>query len=368
MSITELQTNVMPTQPEGKFKLLSTGALMEFPDPEWLIDEMVEVGSLAVLYGPSKSAKSFTALDWSLSIAAGHTWKNHEVKKGNVVYVVGEGSRGIKRRVAAWCQVAGVNSVDGAFFVMQAPKLLNNSSDLHDLIAEIKATSEKVAMVVIDTLATSFVGGDENQSKDMGDFINACRRFPTDLGATVLLVHHTGKGKNAQDIERGSSALRGAADVMVLQRMDKDRVVTIRNTKQKDDEEFAEIKLQLTAVSLEALPAQPGKKVPTSCVLFDVKSAAPPPPQVPSFTVPALTQSERTALKELVKFGPMSVNEWRHAVTEAKGEDLSLKTFQNWRHSLIEKGCIESVPGKVHHYQVTVQGSAIVNGTGQKVA
>ena len=59
-------------------------------------------------------------------------------------------------------------------------------------------------MVVIDTLARCFGGNDENDARDMGAFIEGCDVIKQKTGATVLVVHHSGKdeGKGA----RGSSA------------------------------------------------------------------------------------------------------------------------------------------------------------------
>lgn len=355
------------SESESKFKLYSADALMEFPDAEWLIDEMIEVGALAVLYGPSKSAKSFTALDLALSIASGRPWQGFEVKPGNVVYVVGEGTRGIKRRVLAWKQVNGVEKVGGAFFVMQAPKVLD-PKDLGDLTTKIKAESAAVTLVVIDTLATSFVGGDENTSKDMGDFIDACRRFQNDLSATLLLIHHTGKGKNTQDVERGSSVLRGAADVMILQRMSKERIVSIRNVKQKDDEEFPDLKLKLVTVPLKTAAITAGKKTPTSCVLSVVESGdTPTPAAAPAISL--ISASERLALEVLIGYGAsLPSGEWRDAVFAEKGDPVPLKTFHNWRMALVAKGYVEPDPEKAHHYRPTAAGNAIGIGTHSKAA
>jgi RecA-family ATPase len=51
---------------------------------------------------------------------------------------------------------------------------------------------------VIDTLARSMAGGDENAAKGVGEFIAAIDRLRGDHAA--LVVHHTGKDG---DRERG---------------------------------------------------------------------------------------------------------------------------------------------------------------------
>ena len=69
----------------------------------------------------------------------------------------------------------------------------------------------------------------------MGLFIDACGRIQRATGAAMLVIHHTGKnGSN----ERGSSALRGAADVMV-KLSNEDGTIVLQSSKVKDGEPFA---------------------------------------------------------------------------------------------------------------------------------
>jgi len=67
-----------------------------------------------------------------------------------------------------------------------------------------------VRMIVIDTLARCFGGNDENDARDMGAFVEGCYEIKRKAGATVLVVHHSGKdeAKGA----RGSSSFRMGLD------------------------------------------------------------------------------------------------------------------------------------------------------------
>ena len=106
-----------------------------------------------------------------------------------------------------------------------------------ELISSVGGLKLQPGLVVIDTLARSFVGGDENSATDMGELVDAVQRIQTEVKCAVILVHHTGKKGGPQTQERGSSALRGAMDTMVRVGMSK-RVVTISCDKQKDAEPF----------------------------------------------------------------------------------------------------------------------------------
>jgi hypothetical protein len=100
------------------------------------------------------------------------------------------------------------------------------------------------ALVVFDTLARCMVGGDENHTPDMGVAVDNAGRIQRTTGATVMLVHHTKKG---EDVERGNTSLRGAADTMILFRAD-DGSVEIRANKQKDGPEFLPIRVALEPI------------------------------------------------------------------------------------------------------------------------
>jgi hypothetical protein len=100
------------------------------------------------------------------------------------------------------------------------------------------------------------VGSDENSTRDMGLFIAACEHVKRELSCSVLIVHHTNKGGVS---ERGSGALRGAADVMIKQYMDDD-VIIIECSKTKDAEPFPTAYMKLLPVQIQLDNAE--KSVP----------------------------------------------------------------------------------------------------------
>src|SRR3712207_1817312 len=61
-------------------------------------------------------------------------------------------------------------------------------------------------LIVVDTLARCMRGGDENNARDMGQAVEGLEFLKRTLGAAVLVIHHTTKGR---DTERGSRAVRG---------------------------------------------------------------------------------------------------------------------------------------------------------------
>ena len=108
------------------------------------------------------------------------------------------------------------------------------------------ADQREPVLIVLDTLARCFVGGEENSARDSGLLIAAASTIQRQTEAAVLLVHHT--GKTNLDIERGSSALRDAADVMIRQKKDLSGLIRVSNDKQKDADEFPPVSCRLCEV------------------------------------------------------------------------------------------------------------------------
>jgi len=226
------------------FKLLSAAELKNSPPPQWLLLELLTVGSFAVLYGPPGVGKSFLALDFALSIATGESGLVEPSNGGLVVYIAAEGHGGLRSRVEAWeqtyCEVTNVRFL---------PEAVNFLLDLDSrrLLLAIRNLSIAPRMVVVDTMARCMLGGDENSSEAVGRLIARLDALRTEFGCTILLVHHG--TKNDDNVERGSSALRGAADTMIcLSGATHSLVLTCE--KQKDAAEFLPIYLRLETVQL----------------------------------------------------------------------------------------------------------------------
>jgi hypothetical protein len=84
----------------------------------------------------------------------------------------------------------------------------------------------------------------------MGRAVAGLDRLKTAFGAFVLVIHHTTKGGGS---ERGSSALRGAADVMIECEASENLngpAVTLKCSKMKDAEPFKTFSLSLDKVEL----------------------------------------------------------------------------------------------------------------------
>jgi len=226
----------------ARFRVLSLDDLAALPDPLWLVDGVLPVGAAAMLYGAPGDGKTFLALSLALAVASDGPWFGRQVLGGRVVYVAAEGLSSLKRRVAAWREVhAWMSEPPDIGFVGDAPQLLNRLDGLALRDAVLGAGDGPVALVVIDTLARSMAGGDENTVRDTSLAIATVDLLRHETGGAVLLVHHTQK---AGELERGSGNWRAAMDVMLAIRFE-DGAREVRCTKMKDGPEFTPFRFNL---------------------------------------------------------------------------------------------------------------------------
>lgn len=232
------QAASQPVVPPYRFLTLAE-VFSEPTNTDWLVNNYLEAGTLGVLFGESGAMKTFVALDLALSIASGHEWHGNAIEKaGPVLYVAGEGYRGLKRRVRAWAvghNIADINSIP--FFPADKPARLRDEMSVLAVVEAIKNLAEQHGdprLIVIDTLNRCFgPGGDENSTADMTKFVDALDELRNLFGCAILVVHHTGQGDETRS--RGSSALHCAIDVEFrLAKSGNARVLSC--TKSKDHE------------------------------------------------------------------------------------------------------------------------------------
>ncbi len=231
-----------------RVRLLTPAQLAALPPPEPLIGGYLTRDSLAVLYGRPGTAKSFIAISMALAVVTGTPWFGHDVHRGPVLYVAGEGTSGLAQRQRAWQDACEVDDLKGMYWLPFAVNLLQ--ADWSRGLAEL-AADLGVVLVIIDTLARSMVGGDENKSGDMAQAIEAADEIRRQAGATSLLVHHTPKDGTTP---RGHSALEGAVDTgLLLERSE--AVFTLTAAKQKDIPQVEPLIFELEPWSGSVVPA-----------------------------------------------------------------------------------------------------------------
>jgi hypothetical protein len=228
------------------FKIMRLGELLDQKSGGWLIKGVLREGELTVLFAPPAAGKTFVVLDMGLKVAAGLPWWDHKTNKAPVLYLAGEGSGGLVKRTTAWGLHHGIDTRELDFYVLPQSISLGDEREFATLTADIDSLPSKPGLIFVDTLARYMPGCDENSAQEVGLIISRCATLQATFGATVGLVHHTAK---FQPFERGSSALRGAADSMFqIQRTGHE--IKIEGSKAKDDALLEPIILQTQSITV----------------------------------------------------------------------------------------------------------------------
>ena len=225
--------------------------ILEMPPVEWLVENLIPEGSLAMLYGSPGAGKTFLALDMMLSISHGIPWHGHWTSKGATFYIAGEGLGGLRKRLFAWHKAKNIENFDFTpFFIIPEPVGLQDSEQIEHLINTINLMrgSDPVQAVVFDTVARCMTG-DENSAQDMGAAIKAMDIIRNEFNCAVLPIHHSGKDQARG--ARGSTALIGAVDVSL--RVERtEETVSLVNEKQKDAELMADLWFNTRKIEFQA--------------------------------------------------------------------------------------------------------------------
>jgi hypothetical protein len=257
-----------------RFRPMSLREIAKQKPPAWLVSRYIPENSIVELFGEYASCKSFLTLDWALSIASGKPWLGRKVQQGHVIYVYAEGTQGLRKRSLAWCKEHGLDDFPEKFHAIPRAVNIRNPDDLDYLALAIKLelNGEKPSLIVLDTLNRCFGGGEENSNKDMSEFLASSDKLKEEFGATVLVVHHSGKDRTKGG--RGASALGGAMDVifeLVKDSRDQPLAILRNNTAttkpHKDSSPLPDLALEFVQVELDIEPVEDDPHSTTSLVV-----------------------------------------------------------------------------------------------------
>lgn len=267
--VAEEPMDMVEAPTEGQYKWRRASEIENDPDPKWLLKNLLPEASFAMIYGPSGDGKSFTVINLAIALANGTPFLGHEVCRAvPVAFVAAEGGGGLKNRLKAHNKIYGFDANMPLYVLTENPDL-SNPQQAVELIASMKQLPV-FGLIIIDTMNLVFGGGDENSSEAMASFIRSCKSIIKATGATVLLVHHTGKDESRGS--RGHSSMKAALDTELALSLNGQRR-TLKATKQKDGETgvIGRFKLEQVYLGYDA----DGDPV-TSCVIesLDASQAA----------------------------------------------------------------------------------------------
>jgi KaiC/GvpD/RAD55 family RecA-like ATPase len=216
----------------------------------------VDEGAVVALVGAPNAGKTALAVSLALAVASDASeWLGRKVAGGPVVYFAAEAPASVKLRARAAVQRLQ-GSDDAALYLTDAVPAIGGEAtavdDARRMIATVQAVQlaeeRRVALVVLDTVASCLGDGDEN-GEGMVRLTNAAKLIALQTGACVVLVHHPSKG----DPEglRGHGSLSAACDAIIRVEVEQPTMVrTAILVKARDHATGLQIRFELEPVQL----------------------------------------------------------------------------------------------------------------------
>jgi hypothetical protein len=217
--------------------------LTEDPPPvRWLVPGVIPAGIEGILAARAGAGKSMTALEIAMALASGLGVLGRAVSQEEARGAIFAGleddeaefHRRVRRGIALleedpeWTEAHRdnlarrlvplfPNRASGASFRLE--------EQWQTIAQKAKAIPGGCGLIILDTLSR-MADGDENSAKDMRPFNEAVSALAQTTGATVLSIHHLGKGNDGNSDKklwerlhpealRGSSAIEGAARFII---------------------------------------------------------------------------------------------------------------------------------------------------------
>ena len=249
--------------PDGLPKIVSAAEFMAVPrsEPPQLVCGVLHQGSKMALGGASKSRKSWTLIDLTLSVSTGTPWWGFETQKGRALYVNFELPEfAFQHRISVIAAAKGITD----FSNCDLWNLRGFATDFSVLIPKILARikDSRYALIVLDPIYKGLGKRDENKAGDIASLCNEIEQLAVQSGAAVVFGAHYSKGNQA-----GKEAIDRIGGSGVFAR-DPDVILTMTPHEEKE--------AYVVDLTLRALPQVPSFVVRWQGVQFQRDEAADP--------------------------------------------------------------------------------------------
>ncbi|RWD79736.1 bifunctional DNA primase/polymerase [Mesorhizobium sp.] len=188
------RSDVIMAVPETgrKRRILTYTQMSAMPQPEWLVEGLIQKRSAALMFGKSNTFKSFLAIDIGLSVATGRDWHGCSVSPGRTLFVATEGANGVGRlRVPGWFDHYLIEQSDRLNALLLPSEIsLDIKSDVDWLLGEIAAAGP-IDLLVLDIFGGT-MSGTEVEDTTARAWVRAIQHIMHQTGAATLTVAHTG--------------------------------------------------------------------------------------------------------------------------------------------------------------------------------
>lgn len=191
--------------------------LLNKPRQRFLVPGILPIG-VSILYGGSGAGKTGLAVNLSIAVASGSSFLEQRIEPGGVLYVAAEDYEGVKERLIAASFAADHEPEDLKIAIVERPEAaLTTEAGRNIILSEagkLAGNAEnKVRLIVVDTLAASFGERSQDDASWANAFMNNLDILSRSMDCAVLVIHHTGKDRNAG--MRGSQAFYDRSDSVI---------------------------------------------------------------------------------------------------------------------------------------------------------
>lgn len=177
---------------------------------EWLIEPLIERGVVTVFVGDAGGGKSFFALDLARSIAQGRLFAGLPTRQAPVLYLDRENSDAIiKTRLSDVLKFSSCPGDERRFMYWGGWAAREPAGPASKLVKDWVRRHPGCVVILDSLIRFTHEIGEENSATDNAKF-NALLRELISLGATPIMLHHTGRSGEW----RGSSDIKAYVSTM----------------------------------------------------------------------------------------------------------------------------------------------------------
>jgi hypothetical protein len=327
----------LPTPETAPLRISKAGDMLSRPPPDWLIYQVLPRQATGLIYGPTRSGKSFLGIDLAHHLALGRPWFGRSVdNKAGVLYLAAEAPGGLSNRIKAWWQHHGIGPDDYCpIFCCEDAIDLRDERIVDDFEKTWAAWANQWDLVIVDTLSCAIPGADENSAEAMSVVVQRMNSLRDCMNAAILLIHHTPKGDKTTP--RGSGVLEAGVDMSIqVDRTGDFRTATIRKQREGEEGLLGTFRLRQIETGLDdhARPV-------TSCVVEQAQEAAAQPTE-------RLTANQQTYLTILQDSMPHGLDgeEWNEKAKSIGMDFTRRQTYFDLKSQLKRKGLVHETQGR----------------------
>ena len=213
---TTVAPDPVPHRPKDIIPVWNIYETLEQPPPTWLVENVILEEENFSIAGPPKKGKSLFTLEVALSICANVPVldKYKVCRSGPVVYLSGEGTSFLSKRVNAWLKARKVEraAVEANWFYVPRVPPIGDPATLQSYVDAIRAKVgiTRPALIIIDTMSRALGANDENSASTMNLYETLTRAIMAEFKCSCWTIAHVGKDTTRG--VRGNNAAEGNFD------------------------------------------------------------------------------------------------------------------------------------------------------------